>query len=460
MRGETGAYNDGTIKTIANHTTVHFTYSPPYNSCYLVNETDVAQIGSTKYQQLSDAIEDANENNIIELLADNYLFYPLVVSSEKNVTIHTNSFDIITSNPITNNGKLIITNNNSNSSKPTFDYHGIEYFITNNLGATLELNNIAIDAAYAIENMGNLTINNTSITSSNIAIKNSGNITGNNNVISGSEYATYINGGESSLSTIAITGKVYINSGKTSFTGGTIARSGTRDNISGTLAINADGEMNLDRIQAVYDFDCYAGSSVSSVYCYPINNAGILNFKDSSINEILNDRTNGNIYTINNSGNATFEGTNIVLDASASTTRPYSARIINNTSGNVTIISGNFSVSDKTVYGIYNDTGTVTIGVPEPTDSIHYGKDTADVSTTNPDIKAIGTSTGIGIKNNTGKVYFYDGKITGTTSSLAEEPTGAEYLYHPCTFTDTTATPATHYTILKWMRDGQANCGD
>ena len=124
------------------------------------------------------------------------------------------------------------------------------------------------------------------------------------------------------------------------------------------------------------------------------------------------------------------------------------------------MISGSIDISDKTVYGIYNDTGTVTIGVPEPTDSIHYGKDTANVSTTAPSISAIGTTTGIGIKNNTGKVYFYDGKITGTTSSLAEEPTGAEYLYHPCTFTDTTTTPATHYTILKWMRNGQASCGD
>ena len=64
-----------------------------------------------------------------------------------------------------------------------------------------------------------------------------------------------------------------------------------------------------------------------------------------------------------------------------------------------------------TAYGVYVENGAVTIGEIE---------DPLSVSTTNPNITAIGTTTGIGIYKTSGQVYYYDGKITGSTQAIPQ----------------------------------------
>ena len=158
----------------------------------------------------------------------------------------------------------------------------------------------------------------------------------------------------------------------------------------------------------------------------------------------------------NDGGTVTSSKSSYILDASAAdyTTRYYYG--IYNPTGTITLTSGTVKATGKigAAYGIWNDSGTVTIGVPEPTTSQNYGRDTADVSTTNPDIKAIGTNTGIGVKNNTGKVYYYDGKITGSTAAMPEKPAGVEYLYEPKDYQDSNGY---QYRILEWMREQPGN---
>ena len=129
---------------------------------------------------------------------------------------------------------------------------------------------------------------------------------------------------------------------------------------------------------------------------------------------------------------------------------------IYNASGTATITSGSVQTSSiHHSYGIYNDTGVVTLGVPEDPSSQDYGRATADVSTTNPDIRAIGTSSGIGVKNaNGGKVYYYDGKITGSTAAMPENPAGLEYMYEPKDYTDENGY---QFRILEWMREQPGN---
>ena len=136
--------------------------------------------------------------------------------------------------------------------------------------------------------------------------------------------------------------------------------------------------------------------------------------------------------------------------------------------GNVTIDSGTIAATGRGyVYGIYTDTGNITIGVPEPTSSPHYGDADADVKINIPTIQAISTATGssykigVGVKNNgsNGKVYYYDGRIAGSSAALPENPTETEFHYEVCREMDTSVTPNLEFTRLFWVREGgQSSC--
>ena len=135
--------------------------------------------------------------------------------------------------------------------------------------------------------------------------------------------------------------------------------------------------------------------------------------------------------------------------------------------GTFEIESGNIVGSSKgPTYGVYTESGNVIIGIPEPTDSQDYGKDTADVSLNNPNIRAFSISSltynndGVGVKNNGGgKVYYYDGRIAGATAALPEDPTKTEFHYEVCREMDTSVTPNMEFTRLFWVREGgQSSC--
>ena len=116
--------------------------------------------------------------------------------------------------------------------------------------------------------------------------------------------------------------------------------------------------------------------------------------------------------------------------------------------GIINLKSGN--ILSRGTESVYIDSGAVTLGEPEPTDSLGYGKDTANVSTTNPYIEAIGTTTGIGIKNVAGRLNYYDGKIVGSTAAKPEVASDIEYLYESIDYTDEET--GYKYCILEWMR--------
>lgn len=76
----------------------------------------------------------------------------------------------------------------------------------------------------------------------------------------------------------------------------------------------------------------------------------------------------------------------------------------------------------------------------------------ANVSTTSPSIKAIGTTSGIGVYKDLGKFKFYDGIITASTSAIPRDniTTDVEHLYEPTFHTDAYGNDV---CILTWMRD-------
>ena len=465
LRGEIAGYYNGVVKTIADNSAIHMTTEVidevSYDTRYLETEHDVVQIGTTKYTQLKDAVAAAEPGDIIELLEDNHLFYSLTIPAGKELAIQTNGYNIVTGNPITNNGKVKIINNDYISSFPTYNYYASNYFITNNSEATLELENIKINTVKGIDNYGTLKLTNVSITATDIAINNSGNIDASNNIVlTGTNYPIYNNGGNSIIRNATLTGNdIYNNAGILTLSNSSAAKTG-----SNILDFITNKEtLNLDNFQASLTNN---GLDITSYTRHgrTIYNTGVLSISNhSTISHTLTAKKYEHASAIYNDadGSVVVSNSDITLDNTTLTYNSNQAYGIYNRSGSVTVESGSIIASNKySTYGIYTDTGTITIGIAEPTSSDHYGRDTADVSTTNPDIKAIGSTTGIGVKNNSGKVYFYDGKVSGNTSSFAENPTGAEYLYQPCTFTDTTTTPTTQYTILKWMRDGQATCGD
>ena len=167
------------------------------------------------------------------------------------------------------------------------------------------------------------------------------------------------------------------------------------------------------------------------------------------------DKTNINIRALYNAGRASLIDTHVSIITSENTSATNSNIAILNTSKDFLFASGSIITTDNSAYGIYNDAGVVTLGIPEDPSSQDYGRATADVSTTNPDIRAIGTSSGIGVKNaNGGKVYYYDGKITGSTTAMPENPAGLEYMYEPKDYVDENGY---HYRVLEWMREQPGN---
>ena len=128
-------------------------------------------------------------------------------------------------------------------------------------------------------------------------------------------------------------------------------------------------------------------------------------------------------------------------------------------SGNVNIYSGTVQIGgSNNAFALWTKTGTITLGEAEPTDSPNYGTANANVSTTSPNITAIGDNLGIGVTLENGSFNFYDGKITqNSTVGPAVQAdhvtratvTNVEYLYQPETYTDTSGHT---YFILEFMR--------
>ena len=243
---------------------------------------------------------------------------------------------------------------------------------------------------------------------------------------------------------------------------------------SGSVSLSViNNAGTLDMTKSSVEARIAAGNSrISSAY--GITNSGTLSMGDNSsvtINDPSTYYQNGR-FGVQSSGNVTMDNVTINISAKDKTygiysqggtstynsvnitshSTSYAAFGFYNQSGNATYESGSIDArgSSNNTYGIYIQSGEVSLGIPEDPSSPNYGRDTANVSTTNPDVFAKGT-TGIGVKNAGGKFNFYDGKIMGNTSHMPETPTKVEYLYEPVEHID----DATDYKYvqLEWMRE-------
>ena len=370
-------------------------------------------------------------------------------------------------------------------------YYGSDYLITNNSGSTLTLENIKLESQYVIKNNngGVFNGNNVNINSTNTAIYNLGKMNIDNFRIAGTNYAINNASGEENTitnSTItSSTNSIYNNSTSiTNVENSTITGLVTNNNANGTLnfkdcnigntltsaqEIINKGTMILNNTSVSGSYNkAIQNEKVMHVTNGPtidvvsesnrngnaigINNTanGVLNLSDSTIN--INIPSAGSTYTmygIYSTGSMNLENTNIELNSNSR----FNHYRIYTENGNAVVKSGTIRARGLTSYGIYLKSGTLTLGIPEEVGSATYGKENADVNLNSPLIESLGTTNGIGIKNDPQGFYYYDGKIVATTTPLPELPNGIEYLYETKEFTDDET--GNKYVILKWMREQQ-----
>ena len=249
-------------------------------------------------------------------------------------------------------------------------------------------------------------------------------------------------------------------------------------NSGATIIDNSSVLLEQDNTYSVYD---YSWSSV-------ITNAGTLTVKNNTTvkHVLVNDANRAISRIINNTGTLTIENARInqeymnvpsnIGTGMGDTYGIYSTGTVNYTnstidlghrntygiyaeSGNVNVYSGTVKVGgSNNAFALWAKSGAITLGEAEPTDSPNYGTANANVSTTSPNITAIGDNLGIGVTLENGSFNFYDGKITqNSTVGPAVQAdhvtratvTNVEYLYQPETYTDTSGHT---YFILEFMR--------
>lgn len=381
------------------------------NAIYLEKNTEqdyIAQIDNIKYETLQEAIESIPEE-------------------EQKTIIILKDFELTES--INFNRKIILDLNGK--------------IITNNY--------------FKIENIGDLLITDSTSerkgtikTSSSLGILNTeggleiagGNI--NCEAATSSTYGIYNQEG-----TVKITGG-NVNSSNTNYnsTYGIYNKNGTIEITDGSVnSKNAHsyGIYNSSGVLEVKGGNITSSSNTSNYASYGVYNYGTINIMDGNISVVSKNRSysSSGIYNASSTSTITMLGGSVVADFSQ--WYDYSnAGIYNN--GILTIIDGSVSCTNTStalVYSILNgktatitggsitnssngdgqaikNSGTLTIGT----------KGDGDVSQEKPSIKAehTGTSTdytSYGIYNTTGKLYFYDGIIQGSTKAL--EDTITEY---------------------------------
>ena len=354
-------------------------YSEDYTIyAYGIEVTDVARIGDVTYLSLQEAINDATENDIIEILRGiQYTNQDITVTipTEKSITIDLQNNPIasaIEGVVFTVEGKLKIINTvEGENAKITTSYKNT---ISVKQGGTLEINGgIISNNKYdndVIENEGNINITGGTILQENsggYAINNTE--TGTINVFSG---------------TISATDCGIYSQGETNINGGLVR--GTYNAI-----VNANiGILNIK------------GGTITGSDSVIIN-------KDSGLLNIENGIIGGNISGvtgIENQGNANINMTGGKINIS----RLYISYGINNiSSGTINISGGEIvglggNINNDPGYGIYSKAGNINIG-------------TNDGNINNEGLSILGTTNGIYASEDC-TLNIYDGIIKGKTLAI------------------------------------------
>ncbi len=340
--------------------------------------------------------------------------------------IYSNSSraDSVTNSTINSNSTAFYKYNLGKSTITTTNING---GVNNNkTGSVLEITSGSINGL--VNNIGNTTIKQANIgyveqyNGSRNLITNSGLLTFENNNVSYTNKT--INNSSYSFVTLNNSGTL-VSQGNT-YT--TIYNYNNLNNYNSYRYNYVYGIRNSGILNSVDDsFESYGASSGYGVYNASNNTNAVTNptmkihnnnssfgvrngsGKVSVVNGTIEVYTSSTGYgTYTDAGTPTITGTSIYVHDNSSTS--YGSYI---NGGALTIESGNTLITGGTVYGTYtaNGSSTLVLGIEDG-----RGIDAADVSTETPYIKAIGTSTGVGVRTGDGFLAFYDGYFTGSTS--------------------------------------------
>ena len=497
LKGITDPYR-GQITNIPNRTEIfedsEVIDSYTYKTAYLLSESEIAINTTTQkiYTNLQDALDEAENNEIVQLIANVPLFYQVSNNNNNNITLDMHGFRITTNKKFINNKNLTITNSSDN---PSFIRTSSDMNLLTNTG-TLTLNNVEVinnsSSNYVIYNTNNLNMTNstvtglnginnvgsTSLTNTNVnasytGINNTNTLNATGGTIKGGNYSVYSYNNKQNSATNTIFNGTYYNQGgnTTTFTnvtanssvqnnGSTLISNGSTFNNSilntGTAKLLENSTLNgiVSSNSGTFEIN---NSTVNSSSEKTLSNSGTMTINNSTVtvnrdysnttiiynNGTLNINNNSVIqsgttnlganYTgIYNYGNAnvTIDTADILINTNNTGYGLYS----DSASSSTTIISGNIEVRGVTTFGAYLNKGTLTMGEIE--EGPESGTEYADVSTTDPKIYSEGRSIGIGIKNINGSFDFYDGIIWGSRYAKPETTTNVELNYEVTTYVD------------------------
>ena len=339
-------------------------YSEDYKIyAYGLEATDVARIGSITYSSLQDAIDDANETDVIEILRG--IQYTnqdttLTITSGKTITIDLQNHPIV-----------------SAIDDAVFTVEGNLNIIDTISGTNGRIISSYEDTIY--------------VTETGILEINAGTIT---NTQSGTT--------------------IVENAGILNVTGGIISQSNTTgyaiNNINTGIVNISSGRVEADEcsIYTVGIVNITGGRVTADENAITNTDSGILNIENGAVTTTSSSST-----VIKNQENANINMTGGEINNTSSYGNKYG---INNTStGNINITEGNISIittDTRTAYGIYSTAGTINIGTKDQI-----------INTETPNI--LGTSNGIHASEDC-NINIYDGIIKGEISAISGNITSIE----------------------------------
>ena len=386
---------------------------------------------NTEYYDIQKAITEAEKGDTLQVKRDLITLLSqdsIVVETDKDVVLDLNGYNINFGQIYTINNKGQLTIEDSSSEKTGSIINTAGELITNEIGATLEINGGTLEingrniAKYSpmIENKGTMRINGGIIkgTTDNVMIGNKGTMEINGGII------------QASSTTISNTGSLTMNGGKIESDNFSVV--GIKNAIGGNVTIN-NGTISIINSKGIVnegterDRVTIKGGEINSSI---INNkdgtvtveGGIITGKDVAIYNEENGSiiVNGGTIQVNQYPDSVIKnkkGGSVLVTGGTLTIENgsyYKGIIHNCSSGTVTVTGGKLTSTGSK--GIYNEkTGTVTIGTKD-----------GNVSTSIPEIKA----NEYGIYNaSTGEVNFYDGIIRGGAQAINGEVADVETDY-------------------------------
>ena len=405
--GTKGRINSGIniiLITNNNTLTIQNTYLSSGGTCIKNNSSKVLGISNSDVISNTTAIENNGDLSVD---------YSTISGTSYGINSNTSINSTITNSTIISENNAIYKNNNSTNTTTITDsiIDGKINIQKNN--ESLIINNGDLRNGY-ISNIGTIAINGNTMTNYYISY-NSGNLTMQNITFNytRTENATsdekmILNSGIMTISNNTIS---YIDNSETTKKLDLIYNSGTITSTNNTLNINCNNHTR--ELRGIYNSKIFnsdndniniiGGNKIYGLYYEGTNNSIL---EDINI-DVSNSLTAYGIYKNNASSSLTIKGdSNITVSDSTTSYGIY----LNN--GIINFEKGKIQPSGTNSYGVYLQNGTFTIGIEDTS-----GNEAADVSITDPFIKAVGTTTGKGIvKNSSSTLNMYDGYICGSTA--------------------------------------------